>query len=204
MSGIFGGHLFDGMGQASSDTSFDSLISQLRTTGGSTTTTSATTSDKSATAPLPGGVKDSGGASWAPQPTPAPSTPATAYVPTSTDHTMLYVVGGVAAVGILAATLFVSRPRSVSANKRRVRRNSGSDKLLRLAQAGKWFEPVGSYMRFATRELAEQQADAYRKVYKTAYKVKVEPVPSKSRPGATSYQIYFKATPKYLKIIREW
>jgi hypothetical protein len=120
MSGIFDGHAFGGLGQATSDPAFDSLISGLRTTGGATTTTPYTPPSyvtqanpyaKGGSAPVINGTAPQTVAQQA----------ATYIPPPASDNTTLYVVGGVAAVGILAAIFMMSGRRRVAANRRRKR-----------------------------------------------------------------------------------
>ena len=115
MAGIFGGHLFDGLGQTTTattplpDAASDELISTLATTGGSST------------AP-----KTGGGTAYMPAPSKSGSAMSTAYMPPSptyaapaSDNTVLYVVGGVAAVGLLAVIMMSGGRRggTVTANR---------------------------------------------------------------------------------------
>ena len=104
MSGIFSSDTFGGLGQttAAEDAAFSSLISSLATP---TTTAVAMSKDASGSPAI-----------WAPASAP------TAYPsPVPTDNTALYLVGGVAAVSILAALFMMSR-RGIKANRRRSRR----------------------------------------------------------------------------------
>lgn len=112
MAGIFGGNLFRGMGQTSPDMTFsltDPDVAAMQTGSPTTTTKSgAAYMPLTQVAPTPKGMPavDQGQAYM---PGPTTSSAMSPVAPPASDNTMLYVVGGVAAVGVLAVLMMTSR-----------------------------------------------------------------------------------------------
>lgn len=71
------------------------------------------------------------------------------------------------------------------------------------ARRGDWFIPAIGRSRFKSFDAAARAAGDINRHQGKAFLVKVVEEPSRSRPGAHAYQIYIKATPAYLKILRE-
>lgn len=126
MAGIFGGHLFQGQGlgqtTAAEDAEFNATIASLATpTTGSGTSTGSKTGGAAYLPGVPSTGSKTGGAAYIPGTTTS-AVPVPVAAPN--DNTTLYVVGGVAALGILGIIMMSNRRGTVAANRgRRARRS---------------------------------------------------------------------------------
>lgn len=125
-----------------------------------------------------------GGGGGSSLPVPSEATPVVAEEAPVDASTWLLPVGIVSIVVITAGVIIMRRRRAVKANRRRrMRRNP----------KGVWMIPQRGETRFKTKAQAQKLAKHFKAFYGPGvFDAKVVAESSRSRPGATSYQVYIK------------